>query len=53
VHNLRAINTNLALYPRRDEDRGDTLWQVMNVVQEKLLRGGIPYTINQERKDVC
>lgn len=28
------------LTPRRDEDRGDSLWKVFNVLQEKIIKGG-------------
>ena len=30
------------LVPRRLEDAGDDLWRTFNVVQENVLRGGIP-----------
>ena len=28
--------------PRRSEDVGNDLWRTLNVVQENVLRGGIP-----------
>jgi len=32
--------------PRRQEDREPTLWNTFNIVQENLIRGGIPKTVN-------
>jgi hypothetical protein len=32
------------LQPRRIEDQGDDLWKVFNVVQEKMIRGGVSYS---------
>jgi len=32
--------------PRRQEDREATLWNTFNVIQENLIRGGIPKTVN-------
>ena len=29
------------LTPNRKEDEGDDLWKVFNVVQEKMVRGGV------------
>jgi len=37
------------LIPYREEDRGNDLWKVFNVVQEKVLNGGITYTLPQGR----
>jgi len=39
-----TINIEDILNPLRDEDRGDDMWRVFNVVQEKMMRGGISYT---------
>jgi hypothetical protein len=35
---VEGVVTNF--YPRREEDLGDNLWTVFNVVQEHLIRGG-------------
>jgi hypothetical protein len=32
------------LYPTRKEDEGNTLWQVFNVLQEKMIKGGFSAT---------
>jgi len=34
---------NEILIPTRDEDEGDSLWKVFNVVQEKIIGGGFEY----------
>ena len=40
--NVQAPVSNTALLAtRRHEDRGESLWQTFNVVQENLIRGGI------------
>ena len=38
------------LYATRDADRGNSLWKVFNVVQEKLLRGGMVYNLPTGRQ---
>ena len=38
------------LTPNRNEDEGDDLWRVFNVVQEKFVRGGIEYKSQTGRK---
>lgn len=38
------------LDPQRDEDKGNNLWNVFNVVQEKFVRGGVEYTSARGRK---
>tara|TARA_R110000787_G_scaffold261748_2_gene367088 strand:+ start:7697 stop:8479 length:783 start_codon:yes stop_codon:yes gene_type:complete len=37
------------LTPYREEDRGNELWKVFNVLQEKVLNGGITYNLPQGR----
>ena len=44
------LNYDSILNPLREEDKGDSLWQVFNVVQEKFIRGGVEYTTNSGRK---
>lgn len=41
--NKVPLQYGLLLKPRRPEDVGLTLWQVFNVVQENLIKGGIQY----------
>ena len=38
------------LKPTRGEDRGDKLWEVFNLVQEKIIRGGITYYLASGRQ---
>jgi hypothetical protein len=38
-----TINIEEILNPLRDEDNGDDLWKIFNVVQEKMIRGGVSY----------
>lgn len=44
-----TINIENILNPLRDEDRGDDMWRVFNVVQEKMMRGGVSYTSSRGR----
>ena len=37
------------LTPYRDEDRGDELWKVFNILQEKVINGGITYVLPEGR----
>lgn len=41
--NVKNITTGQVLIPRREDDMGDDMWKVFNVVQEKLVRGGLIY----------
>ena len=38
------------LVPLREQDKGNDLWSVFNVVQEKLVRGGFKYTLREGRR---
>jgi hypothetical protein len=38
-----TLNVEEILNPLRNEDQGDDLWRVFNVVQEKMMRGGVTY----------
>ena len=42
---LKVVNINLKelLNPVRDEDKGDDLWSVFNVIQEKIIDGDFTY----------
>lgn len=35
------VNSEELLRPRRSADQGNTLWQTFNVLQEKILKGGV------------
>lgn len=41
---------NLSLQPLRHADRKNDLYTVYNVLQEKLIRGGIPYVNNKQTR---
>jgi hypothetical protein len=41
-----SIKMESLLVPEREEDNGDSLWKVFNVVQEKFVRGGVSYRTN-------
>ena len=43
------IRPDQLLRPRRVEDRGQTLWQTLNVVQENVIRGGVTGFSRDER----
>jgi hypothetical protein len=43
------INVDDLLSPIRKDDRGDELWKVFNVVQEKLIKGGLVYNNKKEK----
>ena len=38
------------LQPNREEDLGNSLWNTFNVLQEKLLKGGLVYQLPQGRQ---
>ena len=44
IETLQNFNMNTALKVIREGDFGDDLYTVMNVIQEKIIRGGIKYT---------
>ena len=41
------------LNPLREEDEGNSLWKVLNVVQEKLIRGGLSYKLRNGRNQTA
>ena len=45
----KNINVDDLLSPIRKDDRGDELWKVFNVVQEKLIKGGLVYNNKKEK----
>ncbi len=38
------------LKPTRGEDKGDKLWEVFNIIQEKIIRGGMTYYLASGRQ---
>ena len=50
---IRAKNENLnvedLLSPVRQGDRGNDLWKIFNVVQEKLVKGGLVFNDKKEK----
>lgn len=49
INSLRIDVENI-LKPARDEDRGNDLWKIFNVVQEKITKGGFEYTYKNKRR---
>tara|TARA_R110002020_G_scaffold31127_10_gene97460 strand:+ start:395 stop:1135 length:741 start_codon:yes stop_codon:yes gene_type:complete len=47
------LNVEDILRPTRLEDDGNDLWKVYNVVQEKLLRGGLVYNLASGRQQTA
>lgn len=45
-----SVSVEKLLTPMRDDDNGNNLWKVFNVVQEKFVRGGVEYNTNNGRK---
>ena len=46
---LKEMDIVGLLTPNRDEDEGDDMWKVFNVVQEKYVRGGVEVSNNRGR----
>lgn len=44
-----SINIEELLSPLRDEDKGNSVWKIFNVMQEKFVRGGSQYKTNKGR----
>lgn len=44
-----TLNINDLIRPERDDDNGNSVWKVFNVIQEKFVRGGTKYTSNKGR----
>ena len=49
IENGAEVSVEEILKPVRDEDRGDELWKVFNVIQEKVTRGGFKYKASTGR----
>ena len=47
--NVKNISLNDMVIPTREGDMGDDMWKVFNVVQEKLVRGGLIYKTESGR----
>ena len=43
------LNVEDLLSPTRQGDRGDELWKIFNVVQEKLIKGGLVFNDKKEK----
>ena len=50
--NAVGININDVVKPSRIEDYSDDLWTVFNVVQEKIIRGGIKLPSNRHSRPI-
>jgi len=48
-----SIETENLLRPMRQADEGNELWKVYNVVQEKLIRGGLVYNLPTGRQQTA
>jgi len=44
-----SVNVEDLLSPTRKADRGDDLWRIFNVIQEKLLKGGLVFNNKKEK----
>ena len=49
--NVTDLNQASLFRPERNDDFGQDAWTVLNVLQEKLIRGGVKYTYKKETKD--
>ena len=47
------IKTDDILTPERDGDTGEDLWTVYNVVQEKMIKGGVSYNLKGGRRQTA
>jgi len=41
------FNYDYILAPKRYEEKEPSAWNILNILQEKLIQGGIPYTKSQ------
>lgn len=48
--NRIQIDLNELLTPRRREDEGDNLWNVFNVIQEKIIEGDFDYVFGTKSR---
>ena len=46
-----SVNTEDIMKPLREEDEGKDLWSIMNVVQEKVINGGISFILEETDED--
>ena len=44
-----VLNVEDLLSPVRVADRGDELWKIFNVIQEKLIKGGLVFNNKKEK----
>ena len=43
------LNTQGLILPQREEDKGNSVWKIFNVVQEKFVKGGLKYKSTKGR----
>ena len=48
---MYQVDTGAILKPLREEDEGKDLWSIMNIVQEKVINGGITYKTSETDKE--
>jgi hypothetical protein len=46
---IPSINVEELISPLRDEDKGNSVWKLFNVIQEKFVRGGTQYQTQKGR----
>lgn len=51
VENLKSIDLEKSMLRERNEDYSRDAWTILNVIQEKLIRGGIHYEYMKEKKN--
>lgn len=44
-----SLNLQTLLTPERNEDMGNSVWKIFNVIQEKFVRGGVKYQSKRGR----
>ena len=48
---MYKVDVDALLKPVREADEGGDLWTVMNIVQEKVINGGVPYIVQEVEKE--
>jgi hypothetical protein len=49
VWNVAMFEPEVLLKPRRDIDNKDDLWTIFNILQENILKGGVQFSIPEDR----
>lgn len=47
VKNLNVIDIDGGIKPQREADCNNNVWSVLNIIQERLIRGGIRYKVSE------